>query len=277
MSDDSSIGPLAGRTIAITAERRSEEQAALFTKRGATVLAVPTMHTVNLTDDADLRATTDAVIANPPDWMVATTGFGMKLWFEAADGWGIGDALIAALMGSRVVVRGPKAQSACRARGLTVVWMAPHESMPEVVAWMAEQPDIASQSIAVQLFDPEDHPSSTQLRALAATSTEIAIYRWRHPVDVVAVDGLIDEVLAGRVDAITFTSQPAVRFLLDLAGPRADAFVAACNEGVVMPICIGPVCAEAGVEAGITTMVWPEPNRLVPMVKLTEAVLTPRS
>ena len=36
--------------------------------------------------------------------------------------------------------------------------------------------------------------------------------------------------------------------------------------------CVGPVCAEAGAELGITTMVWPEPFRLVPMLKLVESL-----
>jgi len=266
---------LAGRTVAVTAERRSDEQADLLRRRGADVVVVPTMHTVDLRADAALRRTTESVVADPPDWLVATTGFGMRLWFEAADDWGLGDALVAALGHSRVVARGPKSQSACRQRGLDVVWRAPDESMAEVVRWLAGQPGVADASLVVQLFDPEDHPSTTELAGIAREVRAVPVYRWRMPDDVDAVRDLVRRIADGRVDAVTFTSQPAVRFLLDVAREEGllEAVVAACNRGDVLPVCVGPVCAQPVAAAGIRTAVWPEPYRLVPMVRLLERLL----
>lgn len=262
---------LDGRTIAITAERRSEEQAKLFRKRGATVVHAPTMHTVDLSGDDHLRTLTEAVITAPLAWTVATTGFGMRLWFETADEWGLGDDLVAALAGSRVVARGPKARSACRQRGLEVVWSAPGESMPEVLDWLRTQPGIGEASVLVQLFDTDDHPSTAALGDLAGAVTEVPIYRWQRPLNPAPAVALAHDVAGGRVDAVTFTSQPAVRYLVEIAGEQGvgDQMISAFNDGRVLPVCVGPVCAEAGVEAGITTMVWPDPFRLVPMVELT--------
>ncbi len=266
---------LEGRTIAVTAERKGTEQSDLFRRRGAEVVHVPTMHTVDLTADDELRALTDRVIAAPPDWTVATTGFGMRLWFDAADDWGVGRQLVDALATTRVVARGPKAQSACRQRGLEVIWQAPDESMHEVVDWLRTQDGIGDDSLVVQLFDPEDHPTTAELAAIAGDVAAIPVYRWRMPDDVDSVRTLVGKIVEGSVDAVTFTSQPAVRFLFEIASEigRADAVVAACNDGRVLPVCIGPVCAEPLVDAGITTAVWPEPYRLVPMVKLTERIL----
>lgn len=267
--------PLAGRTVAVTAERRSDEQADLLRRRGAEVLVVPTMHTVDLGADEGLRRMTESVIDSPPDWLVATTGFGMRLWFEAADDWGLGEALVAALAGSQVVARGAKAQSACRQRGLDVVWRAPDESMAEVVRWLAARPGIAEAALVVQLFDPEDHPSTAELAVAAREVRAVPVYRWRMPDDLGAVRHLVGRIAERRVDAVTFTSQPAVRFLLDVAREEGllDAVVDACNEGGVLPVCVGPVCAEPVAAAGIRTAVWPEPYRLVPMVRLLERLL----
>lgn len=269
---------LDGRTIAITAERRSEEQAKLFRKRGATVVHAPTMHTVDLSGDDTLRTLTEAVIAEPPAWTIATTGFGMRLWFETADGWGLGEDLVGALSVSHVVARGPKARSACRQRGLEVVWSAPRESMPEILEWLRGQPGIAEESLLVQLFDTGDHPSTTELVDLAETVTEAPIYRWQPPLDTAPAAALAHDIAGGRVDAVTFTSQPAVRYLVEIAGEEGvrDEMVSAFNDGTVLPVCVGPVCAEAGVEAGITTMIWPEPFRLVPMVELAAQRLSGR-
>lgn len=265
---------LLGRTVAVTAERRADEQADLLRRRGAQVLVVPTMHTVDLRDDAVLRTATESVVATPPDWLVATTGFGMRLWFEAAHEWGLGGPLVDALGRSRVVARGPKAQSACRQRGLEVVWRAPDESMDEVVRWLEAQPGIADASLVVQLFDPEDHPSTADLAAMAGDVRTVPVYRWRLPDDLGAVRHLVRRMVARRVDAVTFTSQPAVRFLLDVARDEGllDQVVDACNESV-LPVCVGPVCAQPVEAAGIRTAVWPEPYRLVPMVRLVERLL----
>ncbi len=270
--------PLAGRTIAITAERRSGDQARLFEARGATVLHAPTMHTIDLSGDESLRRSTEAVLAAPPDWTVATTGFGMRLWFETADGWGIGNDLAAALARTKVVARGPKAQSACRQRGLPVVWQAPRESMPEVLDWLHGQDGIATDSVLVQLFDPDDHPSTAALRDIAGTVVEVPVYRWRHPDDTGPALDLARRIAERRVDAVTFTSQPAVRYLLELSTDAGivDDVVAAFNDGSVLPVCVGPVCAAAGEAAGITTMIWPEPFRLAPMVRLATEALSAR-
>ena len=268
--------PLAGRTVAVTAERRAEDQARLLRARGATVVHAPTMHTVDLTEDDGLRSRTDAVISAPPDWTVATTGFGMRLWFEAADAWGRGDELVAALSRSSLVARGSKATSACRQRGLDVAWQAPQESMPEVIRWLSDQTGIADAAVLVQLFDPEDHPSTVELRAIAGSVQEVPVYRWRLPDDTGPALTLARLIVERRVDAVTFTSQPAVRYLLDIASTAGlhDEVVASLNDRV-LPVCVGPVCAEAGEAAGITTMVWPEIHRLAPMVRLVEECLSP--
>lgn len=276
MADPPPAGPLAGRVVAVTAERRAEEQADLLRRRGAEVVLAPSVHTVDLRDDAELRTGTEAVVADPPDWLVATTGFGMRLWFEAAQAWGLGPDLIDALGAARTVARGPKARSACRQQGLDVVWQAPGESMAEVVAWLGGQDGIEDASVVLQLFDPSDHPSTVAIQAFAGDVVPIALYRWRRPDDIGPLRELVRRIAARDLDAVTFTSQPAVRFLLEVAaeeGVTTDV-VAALDARAVVPVCVGPVCAEPLVEAGVGSAVWPEPFRLVPMVKLVEQVLS---
>ena len=260
------MAPLVG----VTADRRWEEQANLLRRRGMDVLHGPTMRTCDLVSDDHLREVTADLVAGPPDVLVATTGMGMRQWFEAADGWGLRDALLRALGGgrTRIVARGAKATSAVRQAGLDVAWRAPHESMAEVVDHLRASPPVGT--LAVQLFDPDDHPSTTELRGLADEIVEVPVYRWLLPDDTGPAEALIDAAVDGRLAAITFTSQPAVRFLFTIASSvgRRDELIAACNGGGVLPVCIGAVCAEATVEVGLTTAIWPEPNRLPPMVRL---------
>ncbi|MCV7082011.1 uroporphyrinogen-III synthase, partial [Mycolicibacterium insubricum] len=71
---------------------------------------------------------TDALIDEPPQLLIATTGIGFRGWIEAAEGWGQADALLAALAGARVISRGPKATGALRAAGLQEEWSPASES-----------------------------------------------------------------------------------------------------------------------------------------------------
>jgi uroporphyrinogen-III synthase len=273
--------PLLGRRIGVTADRRWEEQANLLRKRGAEVVHGPTMRTVDLTGDARLRAVTDDLVAAPPDVLVATTGLGMRRWLEAAGSWSVAEALLGALGEATVVARGAKSSSAVRQAGLEVAWRAPRETMEEVVAHVVGT-GVVGARVALQLFDPDDHPATAALRTAVGPTgalVEVPLYRWLPPLDEGPARHLIDEVLAGRIDAVTFTSQPAVRYLFRIAqgaGSGVDDELRAALDGPVLPVCVGPVCAEALVEEGVTTSVWPEPNRLPPMVRLVAEHLGPR-
>lgn len=265
--------PLAGRTIGVTADRRWEEQARLFGARGADVVHGPTMVTVDLTGDGALREATDALVTSPPDYLVVTTGLGLKMWLEAATGWGVGTALEASLRTARVVARGAKAASALRGAGFEVWWRAPEERMDQVVARLAEE-DLSGARVAIQLFEP-DHPATAALGARATSIVEVPVYRWRLPGDRGPALALVDRAVGGGLDAVTFTSQPAVRHLFRIAeAVGQDGALRAAFAGGLVAACVGPVCAEAAREEGIDEPVWPEPNRLTMLVRQVTELLT---
>ena len=257
--------------VGVTADRRWEEQADLLRRRGLDVLHGPSMRTMDLAQDQALRSATHALIDSPPDWLVATTGVGIRSWLAAADGWGIQADLLAALGSARIVARGAKSRSVLRQAGLEVSWVAPGESMAEVVEHLrTADGGVADATVAVQLFDPDEHPATAALRGLVGRLVEVPVYRWLLPKDPQPAERLISAAVDGSLAAITFTSQPALRFLFAIAermGLR-DELVSACNRDRVLAVCIGPVCAEAGAEVGLERMVWPEPFRLPPMVRL---------
>lgn len=259
--------------VGITADRRWEEQARMFGDRGIEVVHGPTMRTVDLTQDDALRAVTSSLAQAPPDYLIVTTGMGMRTWLEAAGRWGLATPLLAGLAaGTRVVARGAKANSAARGANLDVWWRAPEETMQEIVDHLAAFDDVARSKIALQLFDPDGHPSTEILRAMAGELVEVPVYQWALPTDPAPAEGLVAAVLAGELDAVTFTAQPAVRNLFRIAGGRRDDLRAAFNGGVVAS-CVGPVCASAATEERIEAPIWPDPPRLAAMVRQLTARL----
>jgi uroporphyrinogen-III synthase len=265
--------PLSGRCVGITADRRWRNQADLLENLGANVIHGPTLRTVDLSRDEALRQATVTLIERPPDFVVGTTGMGITMWLEAADAWQLGETLREALRQGRVVARGAKATSALRRQGFAVAWQAPSETMDEVVDFLIEQ-EIGDARVALQLFDPAGHPSTAALANGCRELVEIPVYRWLMPDDPGPAERLVDAMCAGTVDAVTFTSQPAVHHLFRIAEGlgRADAVRAACNESLV-PVCVGPVCADAALAEGITRPRWPDPPRLAAMVRLVASAL----
>lgn len=265
--------PLVGRRVGVTADRRWHQQAELLRRLGAEVVHGPTIRTMDLTRDESLRRATLDLVARPPQHLVATTGMGIAMWLEAAAGWDLAEPLVAALRRSTVVARGAKATSVLRRHGFGVSWVAPDETMEEIVEHLRAE-GVGDDRVAIQLFDPGEHPATLALRGLCRDLVEVPVYRWLLPEDPGPAERLVDAVLAGGIDAVTFTSQPAVHQLFRIAARagREDDLRDAFNRGV-LAACVGAVCAEAARNEGIKRPAWPDPPRLPALVALVASEL----
>ena len=139
--------------------------------------------------------------------------------------------------------------------------------MNQVVDHLAGE-DLSGARVALQLFEPASHPSTGAIAALAGEVVEVPVYRWLLPADRGPARTLVERAVTGGLDAVTFTSQPAVRHLFRIAEDdgHGDGLRDAFADGLIAA-CVGPVCAEAAVEEGIENPVWPEPNRLPMLVR----------
>ncbi len=261
------LRPLDGFVVGITADRRWQEQAELLERRGASILHGPTMTTMYLASDDDLRRATQAVIDEPPHYVVATTGIGMRAWLETAAAWGLGDRLLDALGQARIVARGPKAAATVQGAGLEVWERSATEQMEALVALLLTQP-LEGRRVVVQEYGMPNPEPVSALREAGATVVEVPVYRWRLPDDTAPVLRLVEAACEGRLDAITFTSAPAVHNLFAIAGQHgmADRLRQACNDWVVAA-CVGPVCAEGAVQEGIAAPLAPSVGRLGLLVR----------
>lgn len=247
--------PLLGFTVAITADRRRDELAALLERRGARVMFAPALRIVPIADDERLRESTEALVRQPPTIVIASTGIGVRGWMEAAEGWGLADGLVAALRGSYLIARGAKARGALRAVGLTDDWSPESEACDEVLAHLLGR-GVAGERIAVQLHGDGQPEFLGALRDAGAEVVEALVYRWVSPADPAPLRKLVDAILAGQVDAVTFTSAPATEALLAAAGRQRPQVLAAFREWV-LAACVGPVTAAPLRAAGVPCLTPP--------------------
>jgi uroporphyrinogen-III synthase len=270
------VAPLAGYTVGVTAARRADELGALLQRRGATVLYGPAIRIVPLADDADLLRATRSLLTEPADIVVATTGIGFRGWVEAADGWGLGEDLRATLDAATVLTRGPKAKGAVRAAGLVERWSPESESNAEVLDHLLVS-EVEGKRIAVQLHGEPLRDFVDTLRAAGADVLEIPVYRWTTPADPVPLERLLDAVLAGQVDAITFTSAPAAASVLRAAerGHRLEPLVESLRDKVLVA-CVGPITAGPLTRAEVP-VIQPERARIGALVRELAVALPARA
>ncbi|WP_205473191.1 uroporphyrinogen-III synthase [Nocardioides sp. SYSU D00038] len=268
--------PLAGYRVGVTAARKVEEQTSLLERRGAEVVWAPALSLdPNQVDDADLRAATEEVLAGPVDMFLATTGIGMRAWFDACESWGIVDRLLAALEGAEILARGPKSVGALRRRGLRELWAPESECFEDVLEHLRGR-ELTGRRIVVQEHGQSLSMVAHALRRQGADVVTVTVYRVLSADDPTPMFGLIDQVADRRLDAVTFTSAPAVAALMEAAGStgRRDEVVTAFQADVVAS-CVGPVTAAAFELWGVPT-IFPDRSRLTAMVKQLETELPSR-
>ena len=263
----STVEPLAGYTVAITAARRRKEFGTALARRGACVVYAPALQIVPLTDDSQLLAATRACLDAPLDIVVATTGIGFRGWIEAADTWGLADELCAAIDKATVLARGPKARGAIRASGLREEWSPESESSSEVLEHLMTSFDVTGMRIAVQLHGEPLPDMVDMLRMAGADVIEVPVYRWVPPADAEPLQRLISSVVAGSVDCVAFTSAPAAASFLHMADAQGcGPAVRASLQQSVLAACVGPVTAGPLLREGIP-VVQPARGRLGALVR----------
>ena len=247
------IPPLAGFTVAVTASRRREEFGALLEQWGARVVYAPALRLVPIADDVELRRATQECLSAPLDVVIATTGFGFRGWLEAAEGWGIADELFEHLRASTVIARGPKARGAVRASGLTDSAALSAESTEDILALLRGRP-MVGQRVAVQMYGEPSPDLIRELRSSGATVIEVPVYRWALPEDIASITRLIEAIISRAVDAVAFTSAPAVTHVLQVADDagQLEPLLTALRRDVLV-VCVGPVAAGPFDRLGVPT------------------------
>ncbi|WP_297082867.1 uroporphyrinogen-III synthase [uncultured Demequina sp.] len=259
--------PLAGCVMVITADRRKRELAAALERRGADVRFAPALSTVSHLDDAQLIEDTRAIIAEPPDVVVATTGIGFRGWIEAADAAGIAEPLLDVLRDARLVARGPKARGAIQQNGLEADWVAESETAAELRDFLLAE-GVKGLRIAVQHHGNGSDGLDEAFTTAGATVQSLVIYGWGPPVDPEPHREWIDRTAAGEVDAVLFTSAPGAQEWVDgvrSAGVLDAVRQRAAGAGLVLAS-VGPVTAGPLVDAGLQTC-YPDRWRLGALVR----------
>ena len=238
------LRPLSGRRILVTRPaHQADALAALLRAQGAEPVLAPAIELVDA-DPAPIRAAISRLRSGGYDDVVFTSVNGVERFAAHLRAAG-GDAR--SFGKARLTAIGPATSAALERFGLRTDLTPPaYTSAGLLEALRAPTPKPPAKRRVLLARAAQGSPVlSDGLRASGASVDDLALYDVRTaPADPTA----LEQLRAGRIDTVTFTSTSTVRGLLEQAGAAATTDVLADVEIAV----IGPVAGDAARAAGLT-------------------------
>jgi uroporphyrinogen-III synthase len=251
---------LHGIRVAHFEARRATELDGLISRHGGVPWSAPALSEVPIVPSEKERAAIDALASGALDLVILLTGIGTRRLFDEAAKLNRLVDVIAALRRAIVIARGPKPVPVLRERGLTPTRIAPEpHTTAELLATLEALPVAGRRALVLTAGESSEEPTAS-LRARGADAMELQLYEWAlSPADAARIGETIEEIAAGRIDAVLFTSQVHVRHVLETAKKAAmsHALVAALREHVLIGA-VGPTVEQALREHGLHADVVPE-------------------
>ena len=235
---------LNGYRILILETREEAQFSRLLTEQGTDVVQCPMFTIHDAPDPAPIEAWIGRFIDKPFDDLVLMTGEGLRRLMKVARRIDAEPAFIAALGQARKFARGPKPGRALRELGLEPQ-VTTEKPTSEGIIEMLSRVDLGGHRLGLQLYPDKDH--GRLIGAITAQGAEVdpvLPYVYDAQAAESNIITAIDEMAAGRIDAIALTSSGQARRLFDVA--RAHQCEARLREGLERtPIAsIGPVVSD---------------------------------
>jgi uroporphyrinogen-III synthase len=263
---------LQGRRILILETREEAQFSRLLQEQGADVLQCPMFVINDAPDTASVEAWIGRLIARPFDDLVLMTGEGLRRIAKVARRIDVEPAFINALRKVRKFARGPKPVRALRELGLEAEVVAEKPTSDGIAETLAKL-DLKGHRLGIQLYPEQDH--GKLLSAIAAMGAEIdpvLPYVYDAKAAEPNIIAAIDEVAAGKIDAIALTSRGQARRLVETA--RSRGLEAKLKDVLKRTriASVGPVVSDELKSFGIATDIYPE-NEAFFMRPLIQAMI----
>ena len=225
----SPVAPLAGLRVLVTRPAHQvQAMSQRLRKHGAIPIEFPVIEIVPVSDEQLAESLQDV---STYDWAVLTSVNTVSL---------VGPMLAQLDTAPKIAVIGDATASGLKAHGLTVD-LVPPEFVAESVLEELERIGVSGARVLLPRAEVARTTLPDGLRDAGAHVDVVPVYQTRKPQTV--DQSILEQVIAGNLDVITFTSPSTVRNLLDLTGGTLPSSVTIA--------CIGPVTASSAIDAGI--------------------------
>jgi uroporphyrinogen-III synthase len=251
--------------------RRATEISSLIERNQAVPLSAPSMREIPISQNPVASDAIQQLINGRFRHVVLLTGVGTEALLEVARTAGLEHQLLQALSQCTLIIRGPKPAAVLARLGLKYAVRAPEPNTWRELLQAIDSSGIslAGQTVAVQEYGVPNPQLYAALEQRGASVFAVPVYRWALPEDPQPLVFALQEIAAGRVHAVLFTSAGQVPNVLQIARQSGleDAFRTAALTSVKITS-IGPACSEALKDAGLPVHGEASPPKMGQLVRL---------
>jgi len=243
------------------------ELAEMVRRFGGEPISAPALREDPLPAGDSVARFIDLLSARSLPFVLFLTGAGASALIREANTLGRQQELLDGLERSTTICRGPKPSGVLSKHRVTVDVRVPSPHTTADILSTLEVLLLDDRYVGLVHYGERNEVVLQALRERGAQAEELCLYEWQLPLDLAPLHALIHAVIAGEIDAVAFTTQIHVRHLLQVAETLQlrDPLLQALSERTVAAA-IGPTCAAALLDAGITPQVIADPPKIGPLL-----------
>jgi len=239
--------------------RKGAEIQSLLERHNLQAIVAPSMREIPIAENTNALEFGDRLLRGAIDVMIFLTGVGARALDEVLCSRWTHDEVVAALLRSTVVVRGPKPAAVMREWGVRIDVVVPEPNTWRDLLMAVEQSmSLSGKTVAIQEYGVPNAELARGLESLGGNVVTVPVYRWALPVDTAPLRAAVRATIAGEVDVLMFTSAQQFHHVLMIADEEGgrDAWLAAARRCVVASI--GPTATETLTAGGLAPDIEPE-------------------
>jgi uroporphyrinogen-III synthase len=208
-----------GAVVLALESRRSQEMARLIETYGGQPIQAPAMREVPLQASPQTVQFAGDLLAGKVDAVIFLTGVGARSLLNALQDHYSREELLEALRKIPILVRGPKPLAVLREWKIPVAVAAPEpNTWRELLQAIDEKRiDLRGKNVGVQEYGVSNSDLLEELRKRGAQITQIVVYQWELPEDQRPLRAAVESLVAGRIDAVLFTTGVQIVHLFRVA------------------------------------------------------------
>jgi uroporphyrinogen-III synthase len=277
---------LSNLKIAVTASRRAGELAQVIKSLGGRPYIAPTTGIKREENILlDVSRFIELAKESRPDFVVFMTGPSVYSLIDLSSELGKKELLFNMLRNTILVARSPKTQMSLFNFGLRPILIPNLDYTSTGVLKLFESMGVTAKKIAIIWHGASSRKLVDGLERLKNSIIEVFVYRYSeindpketkilermgfksYLSDEAQIANLIEDIRLGNIDAITFTSPPSVRGLLNFA-TRHKLWEDLQNSlnSITIVVAVGPSTARELDKNGVVVDVVPEVFKMKPMI-----------
>ncbi len=253
---------LTNKTIAIAADRRAEAIATLVKKHGGSP-EIFSIQGQRIYNQSICRENIGVLINQFFDWVILTTGIGVRTLEQAAVEMNQEKNFLDTLRQRKLAIRGSKTRNWLKSRRLAAECVSPDGTMKQLFAQLAADAHPAGKKVYLQVYDEDEAELTRSFEKLGYVVYLSKPYHYQKP-DPPVLQKLTASIIGGAVDAVIFTSKTQVRNLFHQIDQQED-LVRAFNQRV-LAVAIGKVTGGEIADQGVHIVVRPDYPKMGAMI-----------